>query len=355
MRGGNPRESTWTRAESEAMSAALEAARQGPRGANPLVGAAILIDGRIIAVGHHRGAGTPHAEVDAIDAARHAGADFSRAELLVTLEPCGHTGRTPPCAQAIIDAGIPRVIHAIDDPNPTASGGAAALRAAGVEVRSGLLAPEATVLNSRWLECARARRPFVTAKTAMTLDGRIAAADGTSQWITGPAARASGHDLRARAGAILVGSGTLAADNPRLTARVGSGASSASTSPIHQPLRCVMGLRPVPSDAALRADDHWLHLPTRDPREALAVLAERGIGHVLIEGGATVLTAFLAADLVDELIVHIAPLLLGSGRGAVGDLGIATLAGAHRFQPDCPPVLLGDDIVIRCTASPRAH
>lgn len=177
MRGESQREPAWTRAESEAMSAALEAARQGPRGANPLVGAAILIDDRLIAVGHHRGAGTPHAEVDAIETARRAGADLSRAELLVTLEPCGHTGRTPPCAQAVIDAGIPRVIHAIDDPNPTAAGGAAALRAAGVEVRSGLLAEEAAVLNARWLECARAHRPFVTAKTAMTLDGRIAAAD----------------------------------------------------------------------------------------------------------------------------------------------------------------------------------
>ncbi|WP_366180778.1 bifunctional diaminohydroxyphosphoribosylaminopyrimidine deaminase/5-amino-6-(5-phosphoribosylamino)uracil reductase RibD [Actinomyces timonensis] len=344
MSGENQREPAWTPAEREAMSAALDAARQGPRGANPLVGAAILIDDRLIAVGHHRGAGTPHAEVDAIDAARRAGADLARAELLVTLEPCGHTGRTPPCAWAIIDAGIPRVVHAIDDPNPTAAGGAAALRAAGVQVRGGLLAPEAAALNARWLERARAHRPFVTAKTAMTLDGRITAADGTSQWITGPAARASGHDLRSRVDAILVGSGTLAADNPRLTARADGAA--------RQPLRCVMGLRPVPSDAALRADDHWLHLPTRDPHEALA---DRGIGHVLVEGGATVLTAFLAADLVDELVVHIAPLLLGSGRCAVGDLGIATLAGAHRFHPDSPPSLLGDDLVIRYTASPRAH
>lgn len=362
MRGESQREPAWTRAESEAMSAALEVARQGPRGANPLVGAAILIDDRLIAVGHHRGAGTPHAEVDAIETARRAGADLSRAELLVTLEPCGHTGRTPPCAQAVIDAGIPRVIHAIDDPNPTAAGGAAALRAAGVEVRSGLLAEEAAVLNARWLECARAHRPFVTAKTAMTLDGRIAAADGTSQWITGPAARASGHDLRARADAILVGTGTLAADNPRLTARVGAAPDPADDSPSsvapaspHQPLRCVMGLRPVLPDAALRADDHWLHLPTRDPREALAALAEHGAGHVLIEGGATVLTAFLAADLVDELVVHIAPLLLGSGRGAIGDLGITTLAEARRFRPDSPPALLGDDLVIRYAASPRAH
>ena len=225
------------------------------------------------------------------------------------------------------------------------SGRLATLRAAGVDVRSGLLADEAVALNARWLECAQAHRPFITAKTAMTLDGRIAAADGSSQWITGPAARASGHDLRSRVDAILVGSGTLAADNPRLTARTDDAA--------RQPLRCVMGLTPIPATAALRADDNWLHLPTHDPHEALAILAERGIGHVLIEGGATVLTAFLAADLVDELVVHIAPLLLGAGRGAVGDLGIATLADAHRFHPDGPPALLGEDIVARYTASPR--
>lgn len=341
-----PSDPAWAPAERAAMAQALDAARRGPRGANPLVGAAILIDGEIIAVGHHRGAGTPHAEADAIAAARRAGADLTRADLLVTLEPCSHTGRTPPCAQAIIDAGIPRVIQAIDDPNPTAAGGAATLRAAGVDVRSGLLAAEAVALNARWLECARAHRPFITAKTAMTLDGRIAAADGSSQWITGPAARTWGHDLRSRVDAILVGSGTLAADNPRLTARTDDGVA-------HQPLRCVMGLTPIPATAALRADDNWLHLPTHDPHEALAILAERGIGHVLIEGGATVLTAFLAADLVDELVVHIAPLLLGAGRGAVGDLGIATLADAHRFHPDGPPALLGEDIVARYTASPR--
>lgn len=352
---------TWAPAERAAMARALDAARLGPRGANPLVGAAVLIDGEIVAIGHHRGAGTPHAEVDTIAAARRAGADLTRAQLLVTLEPCSHTGRTPPCTRAILEAGIPRVIHAIDDPNPAAATGAHALRAAGVEVRSGLLAAEATALNARWLECARSRRPFVTAKTAMTLDGRIAAADSTSQWITGPAARAQGHALRARVDAILVGSGTLAADNPRLTARLdGEPAAQPAPQPTaqqptpHQPLRCVMGLRPVPATAALRADDNWLHLPTRDPHQALATLAERGVGHVLIEGGATVLTSFLAADLVDEFLVHLGPLLLGAGRSAVGDLGVSTLADAHRFHPDGDPALLGEDLVMRYIAAPAS-
>jgi diaminohydroxyphosphoribosylaminopyrimidine deaminase/5-amino-6-(5-phosphoribosylamino)uracil reductase len=318
-------------AEVAAMDAALAAARQGPRGANPLVGAVVInADGTRIVTGHHRGAGTAHAEADAIDQAKASGLDLSGTTMVVTLEPCNHCGRTGPCAQAIIGAGITDVVYAIDDPHDPAAGGAATLRAAGVRVRSGLGAEAALELNRRWFDAVAAARPFVTLHNAQTLDSRIAASDGTSQWISSPESLADNHALRGRIDAILVGTQTVLVDNPRLTARGPDGEPTA-----RQPLRVVMGYRGIPEGAAINGDDgKVLHLPTRDPREALDGLFAAGVRHLMVEGGSRILSAFLAAGLVDELIVYLAPTLLGSGTPALEDLGITTLADAQQWEWD---------------------
>ncbi|MDQ0821639.1 diaminohydroxyphosphoribosylaminopyrimidine deaminase/5-amino-6-(5-phosphoribosylamino)uracil reductase [Arthrobacter sp. V4I6] len=317
--------------EVAAMEAALEAALQGPRGANPLVGAVVMAaDGTRLVTGYHRGAGTAHAEADAIAQAAAAGHDLSGTTMLVTLEPCNHCGRTGPCAQAIIDAGITDVVYAVDDPHDPAAGGAATLRAAGVRVRSGLGAVAALDLNRRWFDAVAAKRPFVTLHIAQTLDSRIAAGDGTSQWISSPESLADNHALRGRIDAILVGTQTVLVDNPRLTARNSDGGPAGK-----QPLRAVMGYRGIPADAAINGDDgKVLHLPTRDPREALDELFAAGVRHLMVEGGSRVLSAFLAAGLVDELIVYLAPTLLGSGTPALADLGITTLADAQHWEWD---------------------
>ena len=317
--------------ESAAMDSALAAALKGPRGANPLVGAVILSsEGEQLAVGYHRGAGTAHAEADAIHEARKRGVDLAGTTMVVTLEPCNHVGRTGPCAQAIIAAGIARVVYAVDDPHDPAAGGARTLRAAGVHVDSGLKAAAALDLNREWFDAVAGKRPFVTLHIAQTLDSRIAAVDGTSQWISSPESLADNHGLRGLIDAILVGTGTVLIDNPRLTARDPDGGLSS-----RQPLRVVMGHREVPEDAAVRgADGRFLHLPTRDPAEALSLLFEQGVRHVMVEGGSSILSTFLAAGLVDELIVYLAPTLLGSGTPALHDLGISTLADAQRWAWD---------------------
>ncbi|WP_091466780.1 bifunctional diaminohydroxyphosphoribosylaminopyrimidine deaminase/5-amino-6-(5-phosphoribosylamino)uracil reductase RibD [Paenarthrobacter nitroguajacolicus] len=321
----------YTAAEKAAMEAALTAALAGPRGANPLVGAVILSpEGEQLATGYHRGAGTAHAEADAISEARKKGMDTVGTTMVVTLEPCNHVGRTGPCAQAIIAAGIAKVIYAVDDPHDPAAGGARTLTAAGVEVNSGLEGGKALDLNRDWFDAVAAKRPFVTLHIAQTLDSRIAAVDGTSQWISCPESLADNHGLRGLIDAILVGTGTVLVDDPRLTARTPDGELSP-----HQPIRAVMGLRDVPQDAAVRGTDgRFVHLPTRDPAEALGMLFEQGVRHLMVEGGSSILSTFLAADLVDELIVYLAPTLLGSGTPALNDLGITTLADAQHWSWD---------------------
>lgn len=349
----DPQHRTGDDAERSVMRTALHAAARGPRGANPLVGA-VLVDagGRILHVGHHRGAGTVHAEVDVLERAASAGTDLRGTTMYVTLEPCNHWGRTGPCAETIVEAGVPRVVYGAPDRTAAAAGGAATLRAAGLEVRSGLLAEDAERLNDRWGETVRAQRPFVTLKVAQSLDARIAAADGTSRWITSSSAREHGHDLRARADAVLVGSGTVLADDPRLTARTGDGGVVP-----RQPLRVAMGLRPVPPDAAIRGTDgRFRHVATHDPHSALAELYDAGVRHVLIEGGATVAAGFLRAGLVDELSLYQAPLVLGAGRPAFEELGIGTLADASRWRLDPagggPVQQLGPDLWIHLRPVP---
>ncbi|GAA4830612.1 bifunctional diaminohydroxyphosphoribosylaminopyrimidine deaminase/5-amino-6-(5-phosphoribosylamino)uracil reductase RibD [Garicola koreensis] len=337
------------------MQAALDAAELGHRGANPLVGAIITDDdGTVIATGHHRGAGTFHAERDAITAAYAAGyTDLSSTTLYTTLEPCRHAGRQPACTELIEAAAITTIICATTDPTAN-GGGAQLLRQRGAEVTVGVLEAEAERLNHRWTLAQQQGRPFVTVHMAQSLDARIAAADGTSQWITSAASRSHTHRIRQRVDAILVGTNTAAVDDPRLNARDDDGEPSP-----HQPLRCVMGLRPTPAEAQLTAGrpegQGWMQLRTREPLQALRTLAATGhsghpVRHVLVEGGQSVLSAFFAAGLVDEIFVYTAPLLLGAGRASLADIGVTTLAQGLRCELDTadggPVTLLDNDVCI---------
>ncbi|GAA2677741.1 MULTISPECIES: bifunctional diaminohydroxyphosphoribosylaminopyrimidine deaminase/5-amino-6-(5-phosphoribosylamino)uracil reductase RibD [Actinosynnema] len=325
--------------EHEAMARALElAATPGvPLGPNPRVGCVLLADdGTVVAEGCHRGAGTAHAEADAL---AKAGSAARGTTAVVTLEPCNHTGRTGPCARALVEAGVRRVVFAQSDPNPVATGGTGTLRAAGIEVEHGLLADRARALNRAWVFGVEHGRPLVTWKFAAGLDGRSAAADGTSRWISNSAARADVHRLRAGCDVVLVGAETAVVDDPRLTVR------GADDEPLaHQPLRAVLGERELPP--TLRLFDGTAEvalLRTRDPRAALAELFERGRRHVFLEGGPTVAAAFLRAGLVDEVVAYVAPVLLGSGRAAVGDLGITGIGGALRPVVADVAVIAGGD------------
>jgi diaminohydroxyphosphoribosylaminopyrimidine deaminase/5-amino-6-(5-phosphoribosylamino)uracil reductase len=327
-----------------------------PLGPNPRVGCVLLDDaGRTVAEGFHRGAGTPHAEAAAL---AEAGERARGTTAVVTLEPCNHTGRTGPCAQALVAAGVRRVVHAQRDPNPVASGGAETLRAAGVEVEQGLLEAEALDVNRVWAFAHEHGRPFVTWKLATTLDGRSAASDGTSRWISSRAARRDTHRLRALCDTILVGTGTVAADDPALTVRDDDDRPRA-----HQPLRAVMGERDVdPGRRVLDDKAETVHLRTRDPHAALATLRARERQHVFLEGGPTLAAAFVRAGLVDEVVAYVAPVLLGAGTPAVADLGITTLAGALRPRVTDVTVLAGLEggdeqpnvrLTLRPTASSR--
>jgi diaminohydroxyphosphoribosylaminopyrimidine deaminase/5-amino-6-(5-phosphoribosylamino)uracil reductase len=320
-----------------------------PLGPNPRVGC-VLLDaaGRTIAEGYHRGAGTLHAEADAL---ARAGTSARGATAVVTLEPCNHTGRTGPCSEALVAAGVRRVVVAQRDTNPVATGGTETLRAAGIEVEHGLLADEARELNRVWSFAVEHARPFVTWKFATTLDGRSAAADGTSRWVSSPAARLDTHRLRALCDTMLVGSHTVEVDDPHLTVRDAAGVPTA-----RQPLRVVMGERDLdPGRRIFDAAAQTLHLRTRDPEAALKDLFARDRQHVFLEGGPTLAAAFLVADLVDEVVTYVSPMLLGSGRSAVGDLGITTVSEAlHLPVTDVTvlePVSDGYDVNVRITMS----
>ncbi|MGI8578330.1 MAG: bifunctional diaminohydroxyphosphoribosylaminopyrimidine deaminase/5-amino-6-(5-phosphoribosylamino)uracil reductase RibD [Nocardioidaceae bacterium] len=338
-------------AETAAMRRAIELASTpggAPADPNPRVGAVLLTPhGEAIAEGRHRGAGTPHAEVDAL---AQAGDRARGGTVVVTLEPCGHRGRTGPCAQALIEAGIARVVFAQTDPNPVATGGADALRAAGIEVEAGVLAAAAAELNVVWSFAMKQRRPFVTWKFAGTLDGRSAASDGTSKWITGAAARADVQVQRARCDTVLIGTGTVAADNPRLTAR------DCADQPLprnRQPLRAVMGRRELASSAHVFDDDaSTVVLPTRDPTAALNQLFGLDRRHVWLEGGPTLAAAFVTAGLVDQIVAYVAPALLGGGKNAVADLGIRTIRDVRRLQL-ADVTRVGDDVRLTMYDSER--
>lgn len=338
--------------EREAMMRALELAAQPglPLGPNPRVGCVLLSpSGDVVAEGWHRGAGTPHAEADAL---ARAGRAARGTTAVVTLEPCNHTGRTGPCAAALIEAGVHRVVYAHGDPNPVASGGAASLRAAGIEMAEGLLADEARRINRGWLHGLAHGRPFVTWKFATTLDGYSAATDGTSRWISNSAARRDVHRLRLECDVVLAGTSTVLTDDPQLSARDDDGQPLPREL---QPLRAVMGLRPVPQTAKVLDDSaETVVLATRDMTEALTGLYGLGRRHVLLEGGPTLAAAFMAAGLVDEVVAYVAPVLLGAGQRAVADLGIGTIADALRLRVTDTAVLwdVGEEPTMRLTLEP---
>lgn len=328
-----------TEAERRAMTRALELAVRGPRGVNPQVGAVILsADGEVLAEGWHRGAGTAHAEVDALSQLSPGAAVGATA--VVTLEPCNHTGRTGPCALALIEAGVSRVVYALDDPGQVSGGGAERLRAAGVSVEAGEQADAARDIVSGWLTVQRLGRPYVTVKWAQSLDGRAAASDGSSRWITGAEARADVHRRRAAADAIVVGTGTVLADDPALTARDGDALLP------QQPVPVIIGSRPTPADAAVRRHPRSpLLYDTHDLPAVLADLRERGVQSVFVEGGPTLASAFLAAGLADRVLAYIAPVLLGGERLALTDIGVASIRDARRLEVE-EWLPLGADLLV---------
>ena len=294
---------------------------------NPPVGAVILgPDGQIVGVGGTQPAGEAHAEVVAL---RRAGRLAAGGTAVVTLEPCNHQGRTGPCVDALLAAGVAEVIYAVADPNPVAAGGASRLTDSGVQVTSGILADAVRDGPLReWLHRQRTGRPHVTWKFAASVDGRSAAADGSSQWITGEAARADVHRHRGVADAIVVGTGTVLTDDPTLTARNPDGSLVD-----RQPLRVVVGMREIsPESRILNDESRTMVIRTRDPHEVIQALADRT--DVLLEGGPTLAGAFLRAGLVDRILAYLAPTLLGGPISAVHDVGVANIAQARRWRFD---------------------
>jgi diaminohydroxyphosphoribosylaminopyrimidine deaminase/5-amino-6-(5-phosphoribosylamino)uracil reductase len=330
--------------ESSAMARARELGLGvlGTTSPNPPVGAVVLDPaGTPVGEGATAPPGGPHAEVTAL---AHAGERARGGTAVVTLEPCAHTGRTAPCADALIAAGVARVVVAVPEPTELAGGGAARLRAAGIDVELGVEQAEAEDgALAAWLTGVREQRPFVVWKVAATLDGRVAAADGTSRWITGEEARAAVHRLRATCDAVVVGSGTALTDDPQLTVRDAAGRTTG-----RRPLRVVVDRRGrLPRTARVLDDAAPTHVSRAgNPAELLAELFGRDVRRVLLEGGPTLAASFLRAGLVDEVVVHLAPSLLGAGPSLVGDLGISTMADALSLRiVDLIP--MGGDVQVR--------
>ena len=394
-----------------AMRRAFSIARLGPEhDRNPQVGCVIIdAEGRPVAEGWHRGSGTPHAEIEALGAlSPELRERMGELTAVVTLEPCNHTGRTGPCAVALAGSGIGAVVYALDDPGSASGGGAETLRAAGVAARGGLLADEAREVIAPWLArqraqasapspgrardaaheaeksaspphpanpspgrardaareaeksaSPRARRPRITLKWAQTLDGRAAAADGSSRWITGVDARGDVHRRRAEADAILVGTGTLIADDPALTSRAETGGLLVPAE--EQPVPVVLGHREIPSGARIlehpALEARGLAGPIRlsgdDLAADMAELAARGVRRLFVEGGPAVASSLLAAGLVDEVLVYVAPALLGGPKLALGDIGVADMAGIRRLRIT-HFAQLGADLLIKAVLEPPA-
>ncbi|HEX2374685.1 MAG TPA: bifunctional diaminohydroxyphosphoribosylaminopyrimidine deaminase/5-amino-6-(5-phosphoribosylamino)uracil reductase RibD [Actinomycetota bacterium] len=361
----------------EAWMARAVALAEGGRGAtspNPMVGAVLVRDQRVVGEGFHQAAGRAHAEAVALAA---AGAAAEGATCYVTLEPCAHHGRTPPCADALVAAGVARVVVAMADPDPRVDGaGLVRLRAAGMTVAVGVGAGPAAEQNAAYLTHRRLGRPRITLKAAASLDGKVAAPDGTSQWITGPAARADAHRLRAEADAVAVGAGTALADDPRLTVRLPGHAG-------RQPLRVLVDaagrvgagghlfdgeaetLVATTPAAPAAAVDAWkaagaevLICPSAPVGQGVDLddlgraLGERGVLELLVEGGPRLQASLWAVGLADRLVWYLAPLAIGGdgAPGLLGGPGAATLAEAHRLRLASVD-RLGDDL--RLVAYPR--
>jgi diaminohydroxyphosphoribosylaminopyrimidine deaminase / 5-amino-6-(5-phosphoribosylamino)uracil reductase len=334
--GATPRSQTRAAAEHAAMGRALQlaAAGLGETSPNPSVGAVILdATGRVAGEGRTAPPPGPHAEVQAL---AQAGDRARGGTAVVTLEPCDHTGRTGPCSVALLRAGIARVVVGVPDPDPVAGGGVGTLRAAGVQVDLGVRAAEAEYGLRYWLTAVRRHRPYLIWKYASTLDGRVAAADGTSQWITSPEARHDVHLLRSTVDAIVAGVGTVLADDARLTVRTGG--------PVRAPLRVVVDSRGrTPANARVRDGAAPTLIATADGIGAtadgrvdlaklLATLYDRGVRGALLEGGPTLAGALFAAGAIDEVVGYVAPKLLGAGPAVLGPAGIGTLAGAAELE-----------------------
>jgi diaminohydroxyphosphoribosylaminopyrimidine deaminase/5-amino-6-(5-phosphoribosylamino)uracil reductase len=336
---------------------------------NPPVGAVLVKGGRIIARGYHKKAGTAHAEIVALEV---AGPRARGADLYTTLEPCDHYGRTPPCSQAIIEAGVRRVISASSDPNPKVNGkGIARLRRAGVEVLTGVLQPEADKLNRPFFKAISTGMPYVTLKAAVTLDGKLATATGDSRWVTGETARAWVHRLRDQVDVILVGSNTVRLDDPKLTTRLPGGGgkdavrvvvdSRLSLKPTYtvftqrSSARTVLATLEDPKGRKARrfteqGVDVWQVREKRgrvDLKALLARIAQEGLNHVLVEGGAEMYGSFLRERLADELALFLAPKLIGSqGLSWSGDLGIKAMTQALTLKK-VTFEQLGEDLLLQ--------
>ena len=354
------------------MRLALREARRGlgRTSPNPAVGALLVKGGQVVGRGHHSRAGDPHAEVAAL---RDAGARARGADLYTTLEPCDHFGRTPPCSLAILEAGVRRVFTGSSDPNPRVNGrGIRRLRRAGVEVETGLLREACDALNETWFRYITSGRPHVTLKVASTLDGRIATSSGDSRWVTGAAARALVHRLRDAADAVLVGAGTVRADDPRLTTRLPGGRG-------RDPIRVVLDSRlELPPDRRLfrersRAPTIVAHVsgtpPPRPGRgveylrckarrgrvdlaDLLARLGRRGVTTLLAEGGAEVARSLLEAGQVDRLLLFLAPKLAGGGISWLPGNGPARMADALALR-DLEVRRVGQDLLVTCRPAPK--
>lgn len=344
------------------MRRALELARLAPfTSPNPKVGCAVVRDGHIVGEGYHEGAGRPHAEIVALDAA----GDASGATAYVTLEPCAHHGRTPPCASAMVDAGIRRVVVAMADPDERVNRrGLDLLTEGGVAVTTDVCEAEARALNAPYIHHRVTGRPYVSLKLALSLDGRLAAPDRSARWITGEATRARAHGRRMEVDAVVVGSGTVEADDPSLTVR--------AIQAFRQPARLLLdssGRTPptarffddgevivatterAPHDIQMRwkeAGAEVVMLPATpdgvDLDALLDVLGQRGWLEIICEGGARLATSLLKTDLVDRLDVNLGAVVLGRGGGEIGDLGITTMSGAARWRL-LGAETIGDDVV----------
>jgi diaminohydroxyphosphoribosylaminopyrimidine deaminase/5-amino-6-(5-phosphoribosylamino)uracil reductase len=317
-----------------AMARAIDCARLGlgKTFPNPIVGAVITsATGEVLSEGFHQGG--DHAEVTALNAVKEIPAG---AILYVSLEPCNHHGKTPPCVDAIIKSGLKKVVYAVSDPNPAAAGGADRLRAAGIEVETGIGEVQARLENRAWLTKIELGRPRITWKIASTMDGKVAASDGSSKWITGELARTDVANMRSQFDAIITSTATVIADDPLMTSK-GFGKN---------PVRIVMGRTEINAGAQIMdGSAETIFIKSQNLKDLIALANERGFNQVLIESGPTFGTALLREDLIDEVVLFQAPTLLGSGTPSIGDLGITNIAGRLDFEISDVEVI-GSDLKI---------
>lgn len=341
---------TFSKNDSHYMSIALKLASQGRDGvkANPMVGCVVVKDGQIIARDYHQTFGEAHAEINALSQINN---QADGATLYVTLEPCSHVGKTPPCAQAIIDSGVNQVVVATLDPNPLVSGqGVAMLEAAGIKVNVGLLEAEALTLNRGFIKRMQTGLPFVTCKIAMSLDGKTSMASGESQWITAKAAREDVQHLRTKNQAVMTGSGTVLSDNPSMTVRLNTTTVS--------PLRVVIDSQQQITDQTLNIFSNDAPTLVLDPNnsktldngkldltDVLKQLGEQGINTVLLEAGPNLIGAMIKENLIDEFVIYTAPILMGSNANSMATLALDAMN--DKIQLNLSEIrMVGDDIRI---------